>query len=121
MIPRRVSGFNLPALLPEQGFNVAKALVGTECTCVLVLEAKAKLVHNPPVRSLLVFGYRRHIRGRRPRDRAGEIRAGRSGGTRRHVHRLHEEKGAAPAGHEFHARRAGVAAGRVRRKRQRGG
>ena len=57
MIPRRVSGFNLPALLPEQGFHVAKALVGTECTCVLVLEAKTKLVYNPPVRSLLVFGY----------------------------------------------------------------
>ena len=57
MIPRRVSGFNLPALLPEQGFDVAKALVGTECTCVLVLEAKTKLVYNPPVRSLLVFGY----------------------------------------------------------------
>src|SRR3954467_11038416 len=57
MIPRRVSGFNLPALLPEQGFDVAKALVGTECTCVLVVEAKTKLVYNPPVRSLLVFGY----------------------------------------------------------------
>jgi Fe-S oxidoreductase len=57
MIPRRVSGFNLPALLPEQGFNVAKALVGTECTCVLVLEARATLVDNPPVRSLLVFGF----------------------------------------------------------------
>ena len=57
MIPRRVSGFNLPALLPEQGFQVAKALVGTEGTCVLVLEAKAKLVHKPPVNSLLVFGY----------------------------------------------------------------
>jgi len=57
MIPRRVSGFNLPALLPEQGFNVARALVGTECTCVLVLEAKTRLVYNPPVRSLLVFGY----------------------------------------------------------------
>ena len=57
MIPRRVSGFNLPALLPEQGFNVAKALVGSEGTCVLVVEAKAKLVYNPPARSLLVFGY----------------------------------------------------------------
>jgi len=57
MIPRRVSGFNLPALLPEQGFNVAKALVGTECTCVVVLEAKTKLVYNPPARSLLVIGY----------------------------------------------------------------
>src|SRR3954453_5813284 len=57
MIPRRVSGFNLPALLPEQGFNVAKALVGTEGTCALVVEAKAKLVDNPAVRSLLVFGF----------------------------------------------------------------
>jgi FAD/FMN-containing dehydrogenase/Fe-S oxidoreductase len=57
MIPRRVSGFNLPALLPEHGFDVAKALVGTEGTCVLVLEAKTKLIYNPPVRSLLVFGY----------------------------------------------------------------
>ncbi|MGI9071090.1 MAG: FAD-binding oxidoreductase [Bryobacteraceae bacterium] len=57
MIPRRVSGFNLPALLPEHGFNVARALVGTEGTCALVVEAKAKLVYDPPARSLLVFGY----------------------------------------------------------------
>ena len=56
MIPRRVSGFNLPALLPEQGFNVARALVGTEGTCVVVLEARTTLVDNPAVRSLLVFG-----------------------------------------------------------------
>jgi FAD/FMN-containing dehydrogenase len=57
MIPRRVSGFNLPALLPEQGFHVARALVGTEGTCAFVLEAKVRLVENPPVRSLLVLGY----------------------------------------------------------------
>jgi FAD/FMN-containing dehydrogenase/Fe-S oxidoreductase len=57
MIPRRVSGFNLPKLLPEHGFDVAKALVGTEGTCALVLSAKTRLVYNPPVRSLLVFGY----------------------------------------------------------------
>lgn len=57
MIPRRVSGFNLPPLLPEQGFDIAKALVGTECTCALTLEAKTKLVYNPPARSLLVLGY----------------------------------------------------------------
>jgi len=56
-IPRRVSGFNLPALLPEQGFHVAKALVGTECTCVLVTEARTTLVDNPAARSLLVFGF----------------------------------------------------------------
>ena len=36
---------------------IARALVGTEGTCVLVLSAKLKLVENPPVRSLLVLGY----------------------------------------------------------------
>jgi FAD/FMN-containing dehydrogenase/Fe-S oxidoreductase len=56
-IPRRVSGYNLPALLPENGFHVARALVGSECTCVLVLEATTRLVDWPPVRSLLVLGY----------------------------------------------------------------
>jgi FAD/FMN-containing dehydrogenase/Fe-S oxidoreductase len=56
-IPRRVSGFNLPALLPENGFHVARALVGSECTCVVVLSARARLVKNPAVRSLLLLGY----------------------------------------------------------------
>jgi FAD/FMN-containing dehydrogenase/Fe-S oxidoreductase len=56
-IPRRVSGYNLPALLPENGFHVARALVGSESTCVTVLEATLRLVHSPPVRSLLVLGY----------------------------------------------------------------
>jgi FAD/FMN-containing dehydrogenase/Fe-S oxidoreductase len=56
-IPRRVSGYNLDELLPENGFNVARALVGSESTCVLVLEAKTKLVHSPPARALLVIGY----------------------------------------------------------------
>ena len=46
-IPRRVSGYNLDELLPENGFNVARALVGTECTCVVVLEAKCTLVYSP--------------------------------------------------------------------------
>ena len=56
-IPRRVSGYNLDDLLPENGFHVARALVGTESTCVLVLEAKTKLVYSPPARALLVLGY----------------------------------------------------------------
>ena len=56
-IPRRVSGYNLPELLPENGFHVARALVGTECTCVLTLEATVRLVWNPPGRTLLVLGY----------------------------------------------------------------
>jgi FAD/FMN-containing dehydrogenase/Fe-S oxidoreductase len=56
-IPRRVSGYNLPWLLPEKGFHVARALVGSECTCVTVLEATVRLVPSPPVRSLVVLGY----------------------------------------------------------------
>src|ERR1044071_871033 len=56
-IPRRVSGYNLPWLLPEHGFHIARALVGSECTCVTVLEATVRLVSSPPVRSLLVLGY----------------------------------------------------------------
>ncbi|HZD79176.1 MAG TPA: FAD-binding oxidoreductase, partial [Actinomycetota bacterium] len=56
-IPRRVSGYNLDELLPEKGFNVARALVGTEGTCVTVLEATLQLVPNPRHRALLVIGY----------------------------------------------------------------
>jgi len=56
-IPRRVSGYNLPWLLEKNGFDVAKALVGSESTCVTILEAKVRLVYSPPVKSLLVLGY----------------------------------------------------------------
>jgi len=56
-IPRRISGYNLNYLLPENGFDVAKALVGSECTCVMVLEATLRLVDYPSKRSLLVLGY----------------------------------------------------------------
>jgi FAD/FMN-containing dehydrogenase/Fe-S oxidoreductase len=56
-IPRRVSGYNLDFLLPENGFNVARALVGSEGTCVTILEATARLVPSPPCRALLVVGF----------------------------------------------------------------
>jgi len=56
-IPRRVSGYNLDDLLPENGFNVARALVGTEGTCAIVLEAKVKLIHSPQHRVLIGLGY----------------------------------------------------------------
>jgi FAD/FMN-containing dehydrogenase/Fe-S oxidoreductase len=56
-IPRRVSGYNLDALLPENGFDLAKALVGTEGTCVTILGAEVRLVESPPHRALLVLGY----------------------------------------------------------------
>ena len=52
-----MSGYNLPDLLPENGFNVARSLVGTECTCAVTLEATVKLVWSPPGRSLVVLGY----------------------------------------------------------------
>ena len=57
-IPRRVSGYNLEALLPEHGFNVAQALVGTEGTCVVILEAKLRLLDKPAAVSLVVLGYK---------------------------------------------------------------
>ena len=56
-IPRLVSGYPLQQLLPENGFNVARSLVGTESTCVTVLQAKLRLVHSPPVRTLVVAGF----------------------------------------------------------------
>jgi FAD/FMN-containing dehydrogenase/Fe-S oxidoreductase len=58
-IPRRVSGYeNLDALLPENGFNVARALVGTEATCVMILQAELNLVPSPPQRVLTIIGFK---------------------------------------------------------------
>jgi FAD/FMN-containing dehydrogenase/Fe-S oxidoreductase len=56
-LKRRVSGYNLDELLPANGFNVARALVGTEGTCVVTLHAKTRLVYSPPVRVMVALGY----------------------------------------------------------------
>jgi FAD/FMN-containing dehydrogenase/Fe-S oxidoreductase len=56
-IPRRVSGYNLDSLLPENRFHLARALVGSEGTLVVVLRAKLKLVPRLNARTLLVLGY----------------------------------------------------------------
>ncbi|HUI96798.1 MAG TPA: FAD-binding and (Fe-S)-binding domain-containing protein [Xanthobacteraceae bacterium] len=57
-IPRRVSGYeNLDELLPEKGFNVARALVGTEGTCVTVLTATVNLIPSPHKRVLAVIAF----------------------------------------------------------------
>src|SRR5271165_3139846 len=56
-IPRRVSGYNLNYLLPENGFHIARALVGSEGTCATVLEATCRLVESPPQRVLAVVAY----------------------------------------------------------------
>ena len=57
-IPRRVSGYNLNFLLADNGFHIARALVGSEGTCVTTLEATCRLVESPPARVLLVIGCR---------------------------------------------------------------
>ena len=56
-IPRRVSGYNLDQLLPENGFNVARALVGSEGTCANVLHATVRLVPSPQHRRTVLLGY----------------------------------------------------------------
>ncbi len=56
-IPRRVSGYNLDHLLPEMGFHVARAIVGSESTLATVLHAELDLVEVPRCRSLVVLGY----------------------------------------------------------------
>jgi FAD/FMN-containing dehydrogenase/Fe-S oxidoreductase len=57
VIPRRVSGFNLDELTAARGFQVARALVGTESTCAFTTEATLRLVTSPGQRSLVVLGY----------------------------------------------------------------
>jgi FAD/FMN-containing dehydrogenase/Fe-S oxidoreductase len=58
-IVRRISGFNLDQLIPDKNgmVNIARALIGSEGTCVTILEAKVTLVFNQPERVLLVLGY----------------------------------------------------------------
>ncbi|WP_405866639.1 FAD-binding and (Fe-S)-binding domain-containing protein [Streptomyces sp. NBC_00005] len=56
-IPRQVSGYQLHHLLPENGFDMARALVGTEGTCVVVTAATVRLVATAPASALLTLGY----------------------------------------------------------------
>jgi FAD/FMN-containing dehydrogenase/Fe-S oxidoreductase len=56
-LPRRVSGYNLDELLPERGFNVARAVVGTEGTCATVTQVKFKLTPALLQRTLVVVEY----------------------------------------------------------------
>ncbi len=56
-IPRRVSGYNLDELLPENNFHVARALVGSEGTCANIVSATLNLTASPPFRVLTVLGF----------------------------------------------------------------
>ncbi len=54
---RQVSGYSLEHLLPENGRNLARGLVGTEGTLGVILDATVKLVPISPARMLVVLGY----------------------------------------------------------------
>ncbi|MGW2642380.1 FAD-binding and (Fe-S)-binding domain-containing protein [Streptomyces sp. NPDC001348] len=56
-IPRQVSGYQLHHLLPEHGFDMARALVGTEGSCAVVTAATVRLVATAQASTLLALGY----------------------------------------------------------------
>ncbi|MFD5272219.1 FAD-binding and (Fe-S)-binding domain-containing protein [Streptomyces sp. NPDC058335] len=56
-IQRQVSGYHLSHLLPEKGFDIARALVGSEGTCALVVQARMRLVPKAPSALLVCLGY----------------------------------------------------------------
>ena len=55
--PRQVSGYSLEHLLPERGRDLARALVGSEGTLAVTLDATVRLVPISPARLLVVLGY----------------------------------------------------------------
>jgi FAD/FMN-containing dehydrogenase/Fe-S oxidoreductase len=56
-LPRRVSGYNLDELTPERGFNVARAIVGSEGTLATILRATIRAVPRPKEVGLAVLGF----------------------------------------------------------------
>ena len=56
-LPRRVSGYNLDELMPERGFNVARAIVGSEGTLATILRATIRGVSRPKEVGLAVLGF----------------------------------------------------------------
>ncbi len=54
---RQVSGYSLEHLLPENGADLAKFLVGTEGTLAMVTRATVRLVESPKAVALAVLGY----------------------------------------------------------------
>ncbi len=54
---RQVSGYSFEHLLPENGADLAKFLVGTEGTLGMTVGATVALVPSPPAVALVVLGY----------------------------------------------------------------
>jgi FAD/FMN-containing dehydrogenase/Fe-S oxidoreductase len=57
-LPRRISGYALDSLLPEQGRSAVRAFTGSEGTLGVLTEATVRLVPVPAARVLVVLGYR---------------------------------------------------------------
>lgn len=57
VLPRRISGYALDALLPEHGSDVARSFCGSEGTLGILTEAVVRLVEAPRARALAVLGY----------------------------------------------------------------
>ncbi|MGH8963082.1 MAG: FAD-binding and (Fe-S)-binding domain-containing protein [Jatrophihabitantaceae bacterium] len=55
---RQVSGYSLEHLLPENGADLARFLVGTEGTLAMITGATVRLVESPKAVALAVLGYR---------------------------------------------------------------
>ena len=55
--PRQISGYGLQYLLPERGFDLAKAFTGTEGTCGIITSAAVGLVEPPSRRALVIAGF----------------------------------------------------------------
>ncbi|MFE7132215.1 FAD-binding and (Fe-S)-binding domain-containing protein [Streptomyces sp. NPDC057638] len=56
-LPRRISGYALDALLPENGVDLARSYCGSEGTLAVLAEATVRLVEAPRARALAVLGY----------------------------------------------------------------
>ena len=54
---RQISGYSLQHLLPENGMDLARMLVGTEGSLAVIQAATVRLVRKPPATALAILGY----------------------------------------------------------------
>lgn len=54
---RQVSGYSLEHLLPENGFDIARFLAGTEGTLAVITEATVRLAADAAHKAMIVLGY----------------------------------------------------------------